>query len=236
MDDFLHNLRSGKLKQPDRQNRPYGDQQYKGGPRRNMMDRRKREADHKESFDRLNAIKEVLESLAETQKRMAEAYQERTRTEERKARAMEVLAKNIYRMLNPSADDADTLFAAETPAPPPRVAREQHSSGERAPIAPEPASVSEAEATEIPAPEEAGDAADSAPPDDDAQAPSAGRLTELDRQTLFAVINQLRSEGNNWESIARHIAGKGYPTLSGKGVWRGGMVKSLHEKMAAVES
>ena len=42
MDDFLHNLRSGKLKQSDRSNRSYGDSQYKGGQRRNAMDRRKK--------------------------------------------------------------------------------------------------------------------------------------------------------------------------------------------------
>ena len=72
MDDFLHNLRSGKLKQGDRSNRPYD----KGGARRNMMDRRKGHYDNnKESSERLNAIKEVLEALTETQKRVAEAYQ-----------------------------------------------------------------------------------------------------------------------------------------------------------------
>ena len=85
MDDFLHNLRSGKLKQPDRSNRPYSDPQYKGGQRRNAMDRRKKELD---AFERLNAVKEALESISETQKRMAEAYEARTRAEERKARAM----------------------------------------------------------------------------------------------------------------------------------------------------
>ena len=70
MDDFLHNLRSGKLKQPDRSGRTYGDPQYKN--KRNLMDRRKRDQDSKESFERLNVIKEILETVSETQKRMAE--------------------------------------------------------------------------------------------------------------------------------------------------------------------
>lgn len=109
MDDFLHNLRSGKLKQQDR-NRSYNDPQYKSGQRRGAMDRRKKEL---ETFERLNAVKEVLEAISETQKRMADAYEERTRAENRKARAMEVLAKNLYQMLNPNARNVDTLFATE---------------------------------------------------------------------------------------------------------------------------
>ena len=112
MDDFLHNLRSGKLKQQDRSNRSNYDPQYKGGQRRGSMDRRKKEL---ETFERLNAVKEVLEAISSTQKRMAEAYEARTKAEERKARAMEVLAQNIYRMVNPNADDAELLFTPETP-------------------------------------------------------------------------------------------------------------------------
>lgn len=110
MDDFLHNLRSGKLKQQDR-GRSYNDPQYKSGQRRGAMDRRKKEL---ETFERLNAVKEVLETISETQKRMADAYEERTRAENRKARAMEVLAKNLYQMLNPKAQNADALFAPES--------------------------------------------------------------------------------------------------------------------------
>ncbi len=112
MDDFLHNLRSGKLKQQDR-SRSYNDPQYKSGQRRGAMDRRKKEL---EAFERLNAVKEVLETISETQKRMADAYEERTRAENRKARAMEVLAKNLYQMLNPNAQNVDTLFAPEPDA------------------------------------------------------------------------------------------------------------------------
>lgn len=115
MDDFLHNLRSGKLKQ-DR-SRSYNDPQYKSGQRRGAMDRRKKEM---ETFERLTAVKEVLEAISETQKRMADAYEERTRAEHRKARAMEVLAKNIYQMLNPKAKNIDGLFAPE-PVPEPVI-------------------------------------------------------------------------------------------------------------------
>jgi hypothetical protein len=243
MDDFLHNLRSGKLKQPDRQNRQYGDQQYKGGPRRNMTDRRKRDTDGKESYDRMPAIKEVLENLVETQKRMATVYQERTKVEERKANAMEMIAKHLFRMLNPNADEPETVLENAAPLEPaPEMMQESRSDSRD--IDSEIETAEQVNTTEMSVAEESLEAdpheiateetavAPSAL-DDDTERHATGRLTEVDRHTLFSVINQMRSEGNNWESIARHIATKGYPTVSGKGVWRGVMVKNLYEKMAA---
>jgi hypothetical protein len=203
MDDFLHNLRSGKLKQSDRSNRSYGDSQYKGGQRRNAMDRRKKELD---AFERLSAVKDALESISSTQKRMAEAYEARTRAEERKARAMEVLAKNIYRMLNPEAKDVDELFKPEpmtTAAPP-----------EEEPAAEEPGEMAAEEESE---------------PDSDTVQPR--KLTESERQRLFVIIDRMRIAGDNWERIARHIASQGFSTVSGKGSWRGIMAKNLYEKM-----
>jgi hypothetical protein len=203
MDDFLHNLRSGKLKQSDRSNRSYGDSQYKGGQRRNAMDRRKKELD---AFERLNAVKEALESISSTQKRMAEAYEARTRAEERKARAMEVLAKNIYRMVNPEAKDVDGLFASDPQ-----------------PIA---ASASEAAASE-----DSEDMAAEEEVEPERTAAQSRKLNEAERQRLFVIIDRMRIAGDNWEKIARHIASQGFSTVSGKGSWRGIMAKNLYEKM-----
>ena len=243
MDDFLHNLRSGKLKQPDRQNRQYGDQQYKGGPRRNMTDRRKRDTDSKESYDRMPAIKEVLENLLETQKRMATVYQERTKVEERKANAMEMIAKHLFRMLNPNADEPDTVFENTAPLETaPEMTQESRFDSQDSDSQIETEAAEQVNTTEISAAEESLEAdahetgteeSASSNLDDDTEKHATGRLTEVDRHTLFAVIDQMRSKGNNWESIARHIATQGYPTVSGKGVWRGVMVKNLYEKMAA---
>ena len=205
MDDFLHNLRSGKLKQHDR-GRSYNDPQYKSGQRRGAMDRREKEI---EAFERLNAVKEVLETISETQKRMAEAYEERTHAENRKARAMEVLAKNLYQMLNPNAQNVDALFAPE-PAPVSEPAPEPESERSVEP------------ASEIESPLENSDI-------DTASAPQ--KLTDKQRQTLFNLIGEMRDAGTKWEQIARHIAAEGYPTASGKGIWRGVMAKNLYEKM-----
>ncbi len=198
MDDFLHNLRSGKLKQQDR-SRSYNDPQYKSGQRRGSMDRRKKEM---EGFERLSAIKEVLETISETQKSMAEAYVERTQAEIRKARAMEVLAKSLYQMLNPKAEDADALFAAEPGAEP----------------AAQPIRTIEAPSNNT------GTDEASATPE---------KLTGEQRQALFNLIGEMRDSGSKWEQIARQIASRGYPTISGKGTWRGVMAKNLYEKMIA---
>jgi hypothetical protein len=207
MDDFLHNLRSGKLKQADRSGRSYNDPQYKGGPRRNVMDRRKREL---ETFERLNAVKEVLDTISETQKRMAAATEARTKAEERKARAMEILAQNIYRMINPNATDADTLFSdqtvAESVSPPPTA-------DETVEVGPAAGSVQQA-----------------TKPDQETM--DSGRLSEKDRDIVVDIIGQMRADGQNWEKIARHIAGMGYPTASGRGTWRGITAKNLFEKSA----
>lgn len=234
MDDFLHNLRSGKLKQADRSNRPYGDQQYKGNQRRNAMDRRKRDFEAKESFERLNAIKEVLETLADTQKQMAEAYQARTLAEERKARAMEILAKNLYQMLNPGADNVEELFASEY-LPEPEKEKPISTAEENLSAGPDTNPDTNQGAEQ--------DADEEVPSKDNATYPQAkgngteskkspSKLTEIDRHTLYSLIGQLREDGKNWEHIARQIAAQGYPTVSGKGSWRGVMAKNLFEKMA----
>lgn len=207
MDDFLHNLRSGKLKQHDR-SRSYSDPQYKGGQRRNAhQDRRKKEL---EAFERLNAVKEVLEAISGTQERIAEAYEARTMAEVRKARALEVLAKNIYRMLNPDAEaeDVDALFAPD-------------------PVA-EPAVETVIE------PDSKIQAITQGPDHVDIESNTGPRkLTDSERRTIFDIIEQRRDEGENWEKIARHIASQGYPTVSGKGNWRGAMVKNIYEKMSS---
>ena len=211
MDDFLHNLRSGKLKQQDRSNRPYNDQQYKGGQRRPMMDRRKKDMDSKESVERLAALKEVVENLADTQKRIAEATEARNLIEERKTIAMEVLAKNIYQMLNPNADNIDTLFSGQIFAKATPVRQKDYD---------DTAGREEMEETVI------GDVPHTAPA-------RGHKLTADSQKALYPMINQMRDKGDSWERIARHIADQGWPTISGKGQWRGVMVKNLFEKLSA---
>lgn len=199
MDDFLHNLRSGKLKQHDRSNRSYNDQHYKGGQRRPATDRRKK---GNETVEQMNAIKELLEAVAETQKRIATAQEARTEAEEKKARALEVIANHIQGIFVSGADNGTGGFA---PAPP--------DVGEDLQVIDD---SPEAEAAESQAP-----------------LPASIKLSPEDKKAVYALVQRLRKDGISWEKIARSIAAQGYPTLSGKGSWRGVMAKNLYEKMTA---
>jgi len=107
MDDFLHNLRSGNLKQPDRNRRQYGDPQYKGPQRRTGAERRKREQDNGAQTEVLTAIKDLLKHILDGQKQMAEALEERNRTEERKVTALEQIAERLNKLplLDPKSND-----------------------------------------------------------------------------------------------------------------------------------
>lgn len=250
MDDFLHNLRSGKLKQVDRSNRPYNDQQFKGGQRRNLDRRNKGHFENKDSF---NAIKEVLESLVESQRQMTDAYQARIRAEERKARAMEVIAKNLYRMLNPNATDAEEVFAvqeSESSTNPSQTFRgrmeKANMSGQQSDAFSDEDQEDMVEArtdNEAASAESAGrslyaEASEEVEAEEELKqagedrTSSSSRLTEDDRRKLFKLIDRMRAEGQGWEKIARNLTSQGHPTISGKGTWRGIMVKNLHEKMA----
>jgi hypothetical protein len=73
MDDFLHNLRSGKLKQSDRGRRDYSD--YKGPQRRAGNERRRTDYYAKVTGENFALVKDSLDSLAEQQKRIADALE-----------------------------------------------------------------------------------------------------------------------------------------------------------------
>ncbi len=113
MDDFLHNLRSGNLKQADRNRRQYGDQQYKGPQRRTGAERRKRDQENGLQTEALNAIKELLKSILENQKRMSEVLDERNRAEERKAVALEMIAERLSRMPSEKAPESAAANATK---------------------------------------------------------------------------------------------------------------------------
>ncbi len=95
MDDFLHNLRSGNLKQSDRNRRQYGDPQYKGPQRRTGAERRKRDHENGLQAEALTAIKDLLKSILENQRRITAAFEGRNKAEERKAIALEQIAERL---------------------------------------------------------------------------------------------------------------------------------------------
>lgn len=95
MDDFLHNLRSGKLKQQDRGRRDYTD--YKGPQRRAGNERRKPDYYAKVTSENFALVKNSLDALTDHQKRIADAMAARKQTDARIADALETIAAMLGR-------------------------------------------------------------------------------------------------------------------------------------------
>jgi hypothetical protein len=109
MDNFLYNLRSGKLKRNN--DRDYG--QYKDSKSRNQQRRfdhdRKNQGNNKPALpaqltnllgESIPIIKELLGCISENQKRMAEFDKRKIEAEERRAEAMERIVDYLKQLVN----------------------------------------------------------------------------------------------------------------------------------------
>jgi hypothetical protein len=94
MDDFLHNLRSGKLKQDNRSRGNYSD--YKG-PQRRAAGNERRRTDYytKVTGENFALVKDALDALGRQQKRIADALADRADVESRIAEALETIARKL---------------------------------------------------------------------------------------------------------------------------------------------
>lgn len=118
MDDFLHNLRTGKNKTYDRNRKPYDNNVYKSPDRQNAGDNRRRETFQRTgSAEHLTAIKKLLEDLTDTQKRLIEIEEKRATSEERIATALEIISTGIFtRKPENSAPHPEAEFSAPSDA------------------------------------------------------------------------------------------------------------------------
>ncbi len=97
MDDFLHNLRTGKLKRDGRDynryrgnsNNGYSGQQYKSPQRRNGQDRRNTSQASPRDHECIPEILKALEMVCKNQSRIADADEKLASFEKRKADSME---------------------------------------------------------------------------------------------------------------------------------------------------
>jgi len=97
MDDFLHNLRTGKLKRDGRDynryrgnsNNGYSGQQYKGPQRRNGQDRRNTAQTSLREHECIPEILKALEMVCKNQTRIADADEKLASFEKRKVDSME---------------------------------------------------------------------------------------------------------------------------------------------------
>jgi hypothetical protein len=120
MDDFLHNLRTGKNKAYDRKRRTYDN------PNRNMdrQGNRGRRPFHQNrdlSNETLTAIRKVLDEISGNQKKLAEISNRRVAVEERKAEALESLVSYLQNRPEPvvAVPEAPPVaaYAPEAPVP-----------------------------------------------------------------------------------------------------------------------
>ncbi len=96
MDDFLHNLRTGKNKSTDRGRRNFDNPAYKGGDRQGGRERPKGPAVSPGiSPEQLSALTVTLKDIAESYSRVAETSEEMTRTTLRQTELMEQLLEAI---------------------------------------------------------------------------------------------------------------------------------------------
>lgn len=189
MDDFLHNLRSGKLKQPDRGRRDYSD--YKGPQRRSTTERRKPDYYAKVTSENFALVKGSLDLLAENQKRIADAMAAGEETNTRIADALEAIVdmmKGQADILSPPSEPADVIPHEDTTD---SIAPVNTVKGR---------------------------------PDIDAGNEKPG---DVDKSDMLDIIASMRDEGNSWEKIARHMDNQHFPTVSGKGKWRGPAIKKF---------
>ncbi|MFH0997363.1 MAG: hypothetical protein V1844_17980 [Pseudomonadota bacterium] len=201
MDDFLHNLRTGKNKPFDRTRKQFDNNGYKNPDRQGPNDNRRKDAFQRTPpVDHFPAIKILLGDITEGQRRLADIFERRATAEERIASALEKIALSFFEK-NPAASaagpgkqtDPDFRIIPETVKP---------------------MSVSQPGTS---------DAISGAGKTDGTDAIRSG----LDRESIIEMIGALRKEEMSYEKIARSLEKQGIPTFSGKGAWHSQTVSKL---------
>ena len=106
MDDFLHNLRTGKNKPFDRTRKQFDNNGYKNPDRQGPNDNRRKDAFQRTPpVDHFPAIKILLGDITEAQRSLADIYERRATAEERIASALEKIASSFFEK-NPAAPAA----------------------------------------------------------------------------------------------------------------------------------
>jgi hypothetical protein len=203
MDDFLHNLRTGKNKPFDRNRKQFDNNGYKSPERHGPNDNRRKDAFQRSPpVDHFPAIKILLGDITDGQRRQAEIDDRRATAEERIASALERIATGFFEK---------NLAAASVAGP-------ENETGRDSRIVPKtvkPARVSKSAAPDaIPGAVKTDIAADAIKPG-------------MDRESVLERIGAMRKEQFSYEKIARTLEAQGIPTFSGKGAWHSQTVSKL---------
>ena len=198
MDDFLHNLRTGKNKPFDRNRKQFDSNGYKNPDRQGPNDNRRKEAFQRTPpVDHFPAIKILLGDITEGQRRRADIDERRAIAEERIASALEKIALSFFEK-NPAvhATEPDRKIDPDSQITP-KTEQPLHVSQSTAPDA-----ISGTDNT-------------------------VGTAHGMDRKNVLEMIGAMRKDQMSYEKIARTLESQGIPTFSGKGAWHSQTVSKL---------
>jgi len=202
MDDFLHNLRTGKNKPFDRNRKQFDNNGYKGPERQGPNDNRRKEAFQRSPpVDHFPAIKILLGDITDGQRRQAEIDDRRATAEERIASALERIASGFLeksRAVSVAGPENETGRGSRNIPETVKPARVSKSGGSDA--------ISRAVKTDI--------ATNAIKPG-------------MNRESVLEIIGAMRKEAYSYEKIARTLEEQGIPTFSGKGAWHSQTVSKL---------
>ncbi len=111
MSDFLHNLRSGKMKRSDKYRRSYGNHQNTGYERRKTKDYKNESYKKARDPEVLNEIKQIITGIAESQQRIADAQERKAKLEEHKTEILENLFEFLKHLVRPESTVTDDKSA-----------------------------------------------------------------------------------------------------------------------------
>lgn len=100
MNDFLHNLRSGKMKRSEKYRRSYGNHKNAGYERRKTKDYKNELHGKAKDTEVLNEIKQIITGIAESQKRIADAQERKAKSEEHKTEIMDSLFESLKHLVS----------------------------------------------------------------------------------------------------------------------------------------
>jgi hypothetical protein len=209
MDDFLHNLRTGKNKPPfDRNRKQFDNNGYKNPDRQGLNENRRKDAFQRSpQVDHIPAIKKLLGDITDGLRRQVEIDDRRATAEERIASALERIASGFFE---------------KNPTSPVAVAKKEVDLGKN--INPDswtfPEAVTPPQVLQPATPEAVSGAGNA---DGAADAVNPG----TDREYVLEMIGAMRKEQLSYEKIARALEAKGIPTFSGKGAWHSQTVSKL---------
>jgi hypothetical protein len=201
MDDFLHNLRTGKNKPFDRNRKQFDSNGYKNPDRQGLNDNRRKDAFQRTPpVDHFPAIKILLGDITDGQRRLADIYERRATAEERIASALEKIAMGF----------SEKKQEVSNTAPEKQTSRDSR-------IVPK--SVLPEHVSQPTAQDASGDEKDDVATD----------VIKLgaDRKSVLDMIGAMRKEQFSYEKIARSLESQGIPTFSGKGAWHSQTVSKL---------